>query len=178
MSQEREDRIEALAQGIAADIKKILEPSVIFSAVASTGNNIHGAAGTVLEVNWDASTNNAIEIDAFINGTDVIQALTSGVWKVHFSLAAIDNGVNNRSIYFPRLIHTDSIDVLKFDYVFTSMYLRDDNNTYDSGIMSGYVEIYVEAGDKINIASEVLEAQTTTGTVNLSTTLSKIIILK
>ena len=62
------------------------------------------------------------------------------------------------------------------DYVFGSVYYRDDNDTYDSLNMGGVVRIYISAamialGCQFEICSTCIESQNT-GNINASRSLS------
>ncbi len=95
--------------------------------------------------------------------------------SVHCSVFAMDNGVNNRSTYALRVEHRNSSDTLLDTYYLDSMYIRDDANTYDSGGMgAATIRLFVAASDYIQVETEVLDVQTTTGTVNADTTRSLI----
>ena len=147
---------------------------ILVGTASATGNNIHGAKGTVVAISWDASTNDSSEVTSFTNGDTDIQITNAGQIRIYASIACIDAGLNNRSTYLMHVRHLNSSDVEQYLYYFDDTYVRDDSSTYDSGLMSAALEINVAAGDKIQIRSEVLDVQTTTGTVNASTTYSKI----
>lgn len=148
--------------------------TILSGTASASGNNIHGAKGTVVALSWDATTNNATYVDTFSNGDTEIQFVGAEEISVHASVGAIDNGVNNRSTYVLRLRHVNSSDTEIFTYYLDDTYVRDDNNTYDSGLMAAELRLFVAAGDKVIIQTEVLDVQTTTGTVNASTSYSKI----
>jgi hypothetical protein len=96
--------------------------------------------------------------------------------NISCSIAVIDEGVNNRNTYMVRIKHTDSSDVEKYIYLGNSAYLRDDNNSYDSGVTTINARLFVAVGDKLTAQVEVLDAQTSSGTVNASETHSKLLI--
>lgn len=147
----------------------------VLAGTATASQSIHGASGTTTPVGWDATTNIATEIETFTNGNTSIEFINSGEYDVHASVFT-EQGANNRSTYSLALLHKDSSDVTKRTYYLDSMYIRDDANTYDSGLMGFNKRLNVVAGDKIEVVIEVLDVQTTSATVNLDTTKSQIFI--
>lgn len=155
----------------------IVSPVVpILKATAAANNNIHGANGTQRDITWNATTNVGASVDGFANGDNIVTALVDANWKIQTSVAVLDNAANNRTTYDLRVRHLDSANALITEYVLGSTYLRDDNNTYDSGLVGGFLEIPMSAGDSIQVRTEVLDVQTVAATVNANTTLSKLII--
>lgn len=142
------------------------------TATAST-TNIHGSKGTEADLAWDLSTNNATYVKSFTDGDTEIQ-LAAGEYNISSSVAAIDNGVNNRTTYILKVSHTNSSDTELYEYLCDQAYVRDDANTYDSGLMGASLRLVVAEDDKIIIKTEVLDVQTTSGTVYASDTYSKI----
>lgn len=149
----------------------------ILEGTATASQSIHGASGTTTTVAWDATTNVSTEVDSFTNGGNSISLLNSGEVCIHASVFT-EQGVNNRTTYSLSLVHKNSSDTVLRTYHMDSMYIRDDNNTYDSGLMGFDKRLHVSAGDKLEIVTEVLDTQTTAGTVNLGTTRSQIFIDK
>ena len=146
----------------------------ILVGTASSGNNLIGTKGTVVSVGWDASVEDTDEITGFDDGESDIVITNAGELLLDASVAVIDAGVNNRTTLALRVRLRNSSNVEQYLYYVDSTYIRDDANTYDSGLMAVQLELHVAAGDKLQIQSEVLDAQTTSGTMNASTTYSKL----
>lgn len=145
----------------------------ILVALADTGVNIHGAAGTSVNINWNASVNDTDQV-TFTDGTAEIILDNAGQIRVHASIGIIDSAINNRSTYRMEMAHLTDLDVEIYTYLGSGAYVRDDAAQYDSGIMFGHFELNVSAGDKLIIRSIVSDTQTAAGTVNADTTLTKL----
>lgn len=148
-------------------------PTETFKGVAAPAQNIHGAKGTISDVGWAG-----VDHADLTNTGPHLTANVAMELNINCSVAVVDEGVNNRNTYMLRILHTDSSDVEKYTYFGNSLYLRDDNNDYDSGVTSCDARLFVEVGDKLTMQVEVLDAQTDSGTVNASETYSKLLVQK
>lgn len=148
-------------------ISYVNNPSLteIMLGTATAAQNIHGAKGTVTGVDWDTTV---LETDYLTLAGSTITAVLDAVVFVSFSVGLIDVGVNNRTTYVLRVTHNS------YTYYVDDTYVRDDNNTYDSGLMAGQLQLFLQAGDTLDVEVEVLDVQTTAGTVPPSTTYSQI----
>jgi len=147
----------------------------IFEGPVQASQNMHGAKGTVSSIGWNPDTNNATYIDTYVDGDAEIPFVGAEEINISAAVYAMDNGVNNRTMYALRIRHVDSSDVLIRDYYCDQMYVRDNEDTYDSG-GTGQLggRMFVSAGDKLLIQIEVIDVATTTGTVYADTTRSTI----
>lgn len=159
-----------------ADAQESSEKDIFEGLASATGNNIHGAKNSEASISWDSSTNDSEHIDAHVDGDSELIAKKAEKWSVDASIAAIDNGVNNRTTYIVIIEHQDSLGETIYEYIGSQFYIRDDANAYDSGAGFRYAEMNVAVGDKVIIKSRVLDVQTTTGTVDASTVLTKLLI--
>lgn len=134
--------------------------------------NIHGAGGTVTDVPYTGTPNAPLTQTGA-----VITATAACIVTLKASLAIINSAVNNRSTYQIKVLHTDSGSVTKRMYQGSSAYIRDDNNTYDSGVADVSVPVLsLAVGDRIIVQAEVLDAQTAAGTTNPNVAKSQLFI--
>ncbi len=150
--------------------------TAILEGLPTAAQNIHGADGTLSDVTWDTSTNNATYIDTFVNGDSDIVAVSAMEVAIHASVDVVDIGLNNRQTYALKLIHKNSADSVLRTYYCDDTYVRDDADTYDSGLMGLDKRVFMAAGDKLVVQVEVLDAQTSSGTVSPGTTYSQVFV--
>jgi hypothetical protein len=148
--------------------------SSVFSIIANGAPddtvNIHGAKDTVTSVPF-AGTNDVAYMTIEIDHLACVQDMEL---MIDFSLSIEDTAVNNRNTYMGQVYHTDSGDSPIFTHKTNTVYVRDDNSDYDTGIMSGQFRVFVSAGDKIYFEVKVKDAQTDSGAVTLSNIESQI----
>ncbi len=178
---------QATAQGwdapeIATEVETPVTPSYatpaaaeIFAATVSAATDIHADSGTGSKTSmpWTASVNDTDEVTGFTDDDTDVQITNAGEIAIAASILT-QGGANNRNTYMLNVIHKDSSDVVKRTYHCAGMYIRDDNNAYDSGIVAALLRLIVEAGDKLTLEIEVIDAQTVTATVTADTTYSKL----
>ena len=148
----------------------------IADGTATASQNIHGVQGTTTDIQYDLTTNNATFLQSFVNGDAVFQ-LAAGEYDIHFSVDLPDQAADlqNRHIYDIQLIHTNSADVVIDTYNFTSVYIRDDANAYDSAVLSiPQINIITSLNDKIICRTTVKDTQDATGTQPVGTSLSRV----
>ena len=137
-------------------------PVVLMNAL--DGQDIHNAPGSPSDVLWAGM----IIPEYFVMaGADFVAQEDMEI-NLYTSVGIIGAGVNNRTVYCLNIKHDD------YSYYQPSLYVRDDNNAYDSGILAGQLRMFVAAGDRITIQVIVLDTQTTGGNVQPDTTFSQL----
>lgn len=155
---------------------KVAKPrmSNVFAGVVTAAQNIHGVGGTITEVQYDNTSKDTTHI-SHTDGTSEFQFLKKdNEYRISAPIALLDVGLNNRNTYGLKIKWTDSLDVVKREWLVDDTYVRDDNIDYDSGVMGWDGAIFPELNDKLIIQVEVLDEQTPTGTVSPDTTESQI----
>jgi hypothetical protein len=141
----------------------------IFLGYRTAGQNVNGgAAPQTVNINWDASTNDSSEITSFVDGTAKLKIAKNGFIQVRAWTYISDSVMNDRQVFYPRILHSDRESTLKFRHMGSNMYARDDSATYDSVVGLAQNDfLKVESGDEITIEFQKVDGiDTTSQTLN------------
>ena len=98
------------------------------------------------------------------DGDSVVEIDVAGEYEIHAEIVVTNGAANNRQTWAVYLDHQTAGDVTIREYLLaSSVYIRDDNNTYDEGAAASGKRLVVAAGEKIVIRSKRLDAQTGAG---------------
>jgi hypothetical protein len=95
---------------------------------------------------------------------EYVEVKDTAQFTIFGSVGILDSRTRERTTITANIYIYDSSDALKRRYTLGSMYLRDDDNRFDSGIISGHAMLELTAGDKIALAVRRLDAQNSDAT--------------
>ena len=124
--------------------------------LSGTNQNVNVTSGVRLE--WD--TTGVYDSDSVnLLSKNHIQVGDSGQFTIFASVGVLDSSTRERTTLAGSIEIHDSIGNFKQRYNLGSMYLRDDSNRFDSGIVAGQVTLELRAGDQISIAVHRIDSQ-------------------
>lgn len=130
--------------------------TIFESFLSRTNQNVNVTSGVRLQ--W--GTTGVYDSDSVnLLSNDHVQVGDSGQFTIFASVGVLDSRTRERTTLAGRIEIHDSIGNFKQRYNLGSMYLRDDNNRYDSGIIAGQVTLELRAGDQISIAVHRIDSQ-------------------
>jgi len=133
----------------------------VLSGDAATGQNLFVNGRGTMTLSWaNVSATSAVTF----SNSNRVTFIQGGEARIHASIITTAGTVNNRCTYLPYLEHFDTNGNLKDQYYGPAIYLRDDNDGYDSGGTAIFCAFTVAAGDYFEIRSETVDESTTTGT--------------
>ena len=124
--------------------------------LSGTNQNVNVTSGVRLE--WD--TTGVYDSDSVnLLSKNHIQVGDSGQFTIFASVGVLDSSTRERTTLAGSIEIHDSIGNFKQRYNLGSMYLRDDSNRFDSGIVAGQVTLELRAGDQISIAVHRIDSR-------------------
>lgn len=128
--------------------------------------NIWGNKPFEKKIKWTVPTSDPAFVNVLFNERFVFQQDT--IVSLHATMAVTDSVANNRTTFVTYADHKADGGALIDRYIGTSVYIRDDNDAYDSGV--GVVSppaFSASDGDYVEFYTQILDEGSTTGTMNL-----------
>lgn len=144
---------------VTAETLRSRQQDNIFDCTLSSATQNTNAATTYT---WDSS-GGSIDTSEATHTTATSKVTIDNAREIRiYCVIEVDDASIGRSIFGVQVKHYNSSDVLQDTYwLSTSVYIRTSVSTYDSGLAAGHMDMVVAAGDKIEIASVVLDQETT-----------------
>ena len=169
-----------LTQSSVTGLDVSVVPSKTVVLQSSALNGYQDANDSTEDLYWSTmSTHNTSHITwSAGQGGYYFQFVTGGEYMIYCTLAVTNSQSNDRLNFLAYVTHMSGTNQPIYSYGIGGSYIRDDNSPYDSGGLGGGVRLFVNAGERVKINTELLDTETPTGSAFFDTTKSKIRIEK